>query len=399
MYIKNIGQIFKDQLPVKLRINEGSIIYGKIISQEGKSGIIKLYDGTIIPSIFISENKLPKDKYIKFLVEDFNDEEIILRILEGEEQSTKETSFNSITKRLNIPDKDGKAIIMSLIKFNLPLSDENILTLYKNINFLDKLKNMDDKEILSFINNYINENSTYESSEFIIAKDIFSALSNVDIDFLSFLIENDMPNNVSTMLKTEGFLKDGFGVNSILDKLHGILELEHDSGMVFSLEEALMRIKNDPGLSEKLPLSNLKLFIDNIDILKALYDNYNIYFFNTYSNGNTFKNNIVIKNRYKSSRQIDADNAKLFISVETPFMGVVEAYLYKKNNDITVSIRISDKYVSLLKEKVSLLKNNLTLKGYEVINISVEKLGNKTNIKGLSDFFSESIFKELDVKV
>jgi hypothetical protein len=196
MYVKNIGQLFKEQLPLKFRINEGSTVYGKIISQEGKSGVIKLYDGTIIPSIFISENKLPKDKYIKFIVEEFNEEEVVLRILD-EEPGIKENSFSSITKRLNIPDKEGKEIIMNLMKFNLPVNDENILNIYKNINFFNKIKKFNEDDILSFLSKYFGRDFTPDDSEFRIAKNVFSVLSNVDIDFLSFLMENDMPGNLS----------------------------------------------------------------------------------------------------------------------------------------------------------------------------------------------------------
>jgi hypothetical protein len=140
-------------------------------------------------------------------------------------------------------------------------------------------------------------------------------------------------------------------------------------------------------------------FINNIDILRALYDNYDIYFFNTYSQGNLYKNNIIIKNKYKSSKYVDPDNAKIFITVETPFTGIVEAYLYKKNTNITVSIKTSEKYLSLFSQNMPILKENLSTKGYEVVTLSVEKLLDRTNIVGLGDFFSDSIFKELDVKV
>jgi hypothetical protein len=285
------------------------------------------------------------------------------------------------------------------MKFNLPVNDENILNIYKNINFFNKIKKFNEDDILSFLSKYFGRDFTPDDSEFKIAKNIFSVLSNVDIDFLSFLMENDMPGNLSNILNMEGFLKNGFEINSILDKLHKILNLEHGSNYNLSLDGLLEQATGNPELLREIPFSSLNQFINNIDILRALYDNYDIYFFNTYNQGNLFKNNIIIKNKYKSSKYIDPDNAKVFITVETPYTEIVEAYLYKKNSNITISIKTSEKYISLFKEKLPILKESLSAKGYEVVNLSVEKLLNKANIVGLGDFFSDSIFKELDVKV
>jgi hypothetical protein len=56
MYIKNVGELFKEQIPIKLKLFQGNTIYGKIISLEDGKGAIKLYDGTILPAIFINDN-------------------------------------------------------------------------------------------------------------------------------------------------------------------------------------------------------------------------------------------------------------------------------------------------------------------------------------------------------
>jgi hypothetical protein len=108
---------------------------------------------------------------------------------------------------------------------------------------------------------------------------------------------------------------------------------------------------------------------------------------------------VLIKHKYKNSKHIDINDVKVFITLETPNLGVVENYLYKKNNDIMVNIKVEDKFVSLFKNNILLLKDRLKSKGYNPLNISVERLKNKNNMVGLSSFFNEYILKELDVMV
>lgn len=601
MYVKNISQLLKEQLPLKLRLTEGDSIYGKIISQEGKNGLIKLYDGTIIPSIFLSENKLVNDRLIKFLVEGFDEDGLLLKVIDDSLDFQGEDSINTLIKKLNIPKEEGTKIINSLIRFNLPATDENIMTIYKNITFLDKLGKMGDDDILSFLHTYIEGNFTQGSKEFSIAKDIFSKLLKINTDFLSFLIENKIPYNIENILKSSDFLENKFSTNNIINTLKGLLEMNsNESGInffsdvvkkliekpeilpllnkyiegelntgseeysiaegafnklsntntdymtllierdlpktlnpmpevsnfindksfinniidvlknildtnktelftfsfksiikeftekpellplirdfvdgklelgskdfnmvveilsrtssmnadyissilenktrdilsnmpnfpgsskdtfnmdklistlknlvegdkknisIFSLNNTVKEILDKPEVLNLLPNSVLNNFTDNVEILKHLCNNYNIYFFNSYNNDKIFKNNIIIKNKYKASNSIDPNDVKVYITVDTPNTGIVEAYLYKKWTDLTISIKTEGKHIGLFKKNIDILNKALVNKGYDVINISVEAINPETNIVSLSNFFNDTIFKELDVRV
>lgn len=601
MYIKNIDQLFKEQIPIKFRLFEGSSIYGKIISQEGKYGLIKLYDGTIIPSIFLSENKLVNDKFIKFLIDQIDEEGLVLKVIDDSTDFQCEDSINALINKLNIPKEEGTKIINSLIRFNLPATDENIMKIYKNISFLESLDKMKDNDILSFLHNYLKGDFTSESKEFSTAKGIFTKLLKIDTDFLSFLIENDIPYNIENMLNSSNFLDDKFNINNIINTLKNLLEAGNDSthpvlfndlvnalienpenlllindyleGSLFPESEKYSAAKEAfnkfsdmnvnylssiiqrelPGILEKMPeASNIikdKTIIDNIinelnnllegnsaelfsssfkdiikeltekpeflnllrnfiegkqstsddeanivqeafskssnnsadyissllekkmpeifkkildgssfskdlpntdkiinelkkvlvnvkkdlptvsfndtikeildkpeflnllpngilssfnndlDILKFLSNNYNIYFFNSYDNDKIFKNSIIIKHKYKSSSNIDPDDVKVFITVETPNIGIVESYLYKKGKNLTLSFKTEEKYIDLFKKNIEVLNKLLKDKGYEVINISVGCANPKTNLVSLSNFFNDTIFRELDVRV
>lgn len=598
MYVKNISQLFKEQFPLKLRLSEGTSIYGKIISQEGENGLIKLYDGTIIPAIFLSENKLANDKFIKFIIEQFDENAIVLKVIDDDMNPQGEDSINALIKALNIPKAEGTEIINSLIRFNLPATDENIMTIYKNITFLDKLGKMGEEDVLSYLHNYINGNFTPDSKEFNVAKEIFSKLSKINTDFLSFLIENEIPYNLENMLKSSDFIENKFIINDIINTLKNLLEVDNNKSFIGSftdsikgliskpeilplihdylegnlfpgtekfhiaeeafaklstmntdylsllierelsnvlegmqldsnlikdrsiinniinalknlletnktelftssfkdivnelsekpeflsltsnyldgklaldsedfrlVEEAFLKssninaehissllenripsilesipkgsdfindtaklinslknllggdkkdlsllsfsntikeIKDKPEILQLLPKEILNSFTDNVEILKHLSNNYNIYFFNSYKNENIYKNNIIIKNNYKPNSSIDPDDVKVFITVDTPSTGIVEAYLYKKGSNLTISIKTEDKHISLFKKNIENLNKSLKDKGYGIINISVDSINPKTNMVSLSNFFNDTIFKELDVRV
>lgn len=603
MYVKNINQLFKEQIPIKLRLSEGNSIYGKIISQDGKNALIQLYDGTIIPSIFLSENNIVTDRFLKFVIEQFSEEGLILRIIDDAQNLQGEDSINSLLSRLNIPRSEGTKIINSLIKFNLPATDENIMAIYKNITFIDNLSKMKDNDILSFLHNYIEGDFTHGSEEFNITKDIITNLAKLDTDFLSLLTENDVPYSIDNMLKTSNFLENKFSINNIINTLKNLLDLNNNNTATNSFNDILKELINTPenipllhdyiegklfpgegkyiradmtfnkfanqnsnylsdlikselpnvlknlteasnmqnivtmdsiinelgemlkenstelfsfsfkdiikelyelkehpellsspgnyqegkeaiegngseliqkgfsryldkstnylsSLLEKnlpemlarvtrgseipkdsigsdkiilalknvlenekkdsslisfnntikeiqdkpeilnlLPKGLLNKFTDSVDILKHLSNNYNIYYFNSYNQDKLFKNNIIIKNKYRANSSINPDDVKVFITVDTPNIGVVESYLYKKGSSLTVSIKTEDKFIKLFKKSIEVLNDSLKNKGYSVIDISISTINPDTNLVTLSNFFNDTIFKELDVRV
>lgn len=601
MYIKSIHQFIKEHTPLKTKLSEGNSIYGKIISQDGKNGLIKLSDGTIIPTIFLSENKLVNDKFLKFLIEQFDSSGLYLRLVDDARDLQGEDSINFLITKLNIPKEEGTKIINSLIRFNLPATDENIMKIYKNINFIDNLGKMEDKDILSFLSNNVKGDFTLESKEFGIAREILSKLLEVDADFLSLLIENDIPCNIEGMLKTSNFLKNNFNMNNIINAMNNLQNMDTSTAVfdsykgiigelinnqellpilndyfegnlfpegekyitardaftrlsninsdymseliqrrlpdilrsmteasspawdngslnnlakeignlikengselfLFSfrdiikelaekpdfllqlknyltvkqasgnsdfgdiqnslarplnmgsdyistllknrLSPALNNIADSSGLSRDAfnmdkVISTLKSILDNndrdlslislnntlkealdkpevlnrlpdhimlrfsedLEVLKLLSNNYNIYFYNSYRHEKLFKNNIIIKNKYKANSSINPDDVKVFITVDTPNIGVIESYLYKKGTSLTIAIKSEEKYISLFKRSIGILNKALQDKGYNVINISVSSTESEANLISLADFFNDTIFKELDVRV
>lgn len=399
MYIKDITQLIEENYTSKSKLLEGNTVYGKIISLDGKRGTLKLYDGTLVPAIFVSESKPEKEKFIKFQIQGFEDENLVLKIINTDEKNYKESSIDSIIKNLSIPQKEGTEIINSLIKFNLPATEENILNLYKNNSFINMIMKYSDEDILNFLKDNLNINITSQSKEFLIAKDLFNILKSIDIDFLTFLIENDIPSNIDEILKTNTFIKDKFFINKFLDTINSIFDNKENNTKIHSLNEFLKLSKETPEIFNLVNNENLKRILDDIDIIKHLYNNYNLYIFNSYKNENLFKNHIIIKNKFKKSGYFDLRDIKVFISIETPKTGVVEGYLHKDKNNIIVNLKVEDKYHKLFSNKLPILKDSLVKKGYNIIGLSVEKLTSQRNLPNLSSFFNDFILKELDVLV
>lgn len=490
MYVKNVSQILKANLPLTTKLFEGSTISGKVLLNENNKGTLKLYDGTIIPAIFISENDMDMSKYNRFVIRGFDGENFVLKLLGESSDPQKEKSLTTIVRDLNIPAEDGKKIIMNLIKYNLPATNENINTMYKSLSFINNIKNMTEDDILLFLKNQLNENITQDSNEFKISKEMFSSLKKVDIDFLSFLLENDMTHTPDNIMKTQDFINNKFFINTFIDSmknsknalkdelnkkfdnLQNSIEpndinpskppsnetqevkldknpsqevntkappLEKDSnspmsklGKLFdakpsnaekliinsilnnlsesikgsknklsvtTLEETIEIFKNNKDSFSFSSTESYKKLMNNLEILKKLDDNYSMYFFNLYNTNNIFKNNIIIKHKYKGSKYIDINDVKAFLTVDTSALGTVEGNLYKKNDDISIAFSVNKEHVDLFKNNTNELKKILKDYGYNFVNISVEPHAKDKSFPPFSDFFNESILRELDVKV
>ncbi|TDT60910.1 hypothetical protein [Fonticella tunisiensis] len=129
MYIKNIEQLSNKSFSSSLNLSPGGTIYGKVIFSCDGREYLRLFNGTILPVEFASKNNIVMDKYIKYRIEQVKNDIIIIKALSTniEEKNILKHSYNHILQKLNIPYAEGKGIIDSLIKFNLPATDENIL--------------------------------------------------------------------------------------------------------------------------------------------------------------------------------------------------------------------------------------------------------------------------------
>lgn len=471
MYIKNIEQLLRSGFDIKRSIREGSILYGKPIKYTDENFALKLIDGTILPAIFIFDDDINEDSFSKFEIKDIKNNTLILKMISNNDNSKKETSIDRVLSNLNIPLKEGKEIILSLLKFGLPARNEEILEIYHNLNLLNSLKNTDYNTFISSLKlndeaslDIIKANKTFNN--------ILNTLKDIDIDFLSFLKENNLDIDINNILKLKNFIDSYEDLNTIIDfakenidnnyakqydnkniipynieENDFLFELEdkntnqnppidiesdiskkiicefkdkkNDSEFVFlnklnekisnfkiknnfsflSLSKTLELLKENPKLLKNINHSFITNFKSNLEILKQINNNYYILFFNGYNQDELFKNNIIIKKKYKNSNIIDINNIKVFISVDTPNIGRVESFITKNNSTLFVNFKIEKPFKNLFSSKINLLEENIKALGYDFVSISVIELEIKNDLINLSNFFNDYSFRELDVKV
>lgn len=386
MKIEALEKILNNYSNNNKKLYEGSTINAKIIALEDNKGAIKLYDGTVIPAIFVSEDIEKGNKFLKFKIEKIEDNQVILRLISDFKEKTSYSNLKAISDNLSIPLNKVEEIVNSLIKFNLPATDENVLILFNSLKSIEALKLLKDEDIKNIFKKFFNlEISEEDLTNF---KSQLQNLKDIDIDFITFLLENKIDISIKNLLSAKQFLNENHFINLIIQNLNK----KHSLNKIFTLENISKEIIKNPEV-----LKNNDDFIQKFDIIKLLNKNYNFYFFNTNFNNNIYKNSIIIKNKYKSKKIVDINDVKFYIKVDTENIGTVENYIHKYNENIIINIKCDKNHIDYIKTNLKILKDSLGQIGLNLINATVEEI--KSPHKDIINFFNDFIINELDVKV
>lgn len=410
MYINNIEQLIRNNISLKSNVKIGSIIYGKPLFDNELGSALKLMDGTMLPAIFIEDN-IEYNTFSKFEIININSNTIVLKQLPNFKED-KDNSIDSIIKNLNIPQKEAKEIIFTLLKFNIPATNENIYEIYNNLKLIESINKYDSNTLYNLLKSL---NCEYQLNKNSI-EDILSFLKGIDINFLSFLKENNLNIDIDNIIKIKNFINTFKEFNDFINIIYNNcksndINKEKDNAFFkifkslyknincFSLSDCLNIAKDNVKIYNSINYPLSKILNNNLPVLKQLNNTYNIFFFNTFIENNIFKNSIIIKKQFKNSKVFDIENIKLFLSVDTPNIGTVESYIQKNNLNLYLKFKVSKDYIPFFLDNILFLKDKLIKLKYNYIDISVETLIDENNIISLSDFFGDFIFRELDVKV
>ncbi|MEF9934046.1 MAG: hypothetical protein RR789_02085 [Clostridium sp.] len=358
------------------------------------------------------------------------------------------TSLETLSAKHNIPLYSLKAILSYIDDNNVDLynmSPKNagdiksligqsdnlkifnvLMSSLKNINLLINLNSKDESTMDTLIKSLSNNlGITPEKSSLINVSialkenpTLTNMLLNSDIsnkDLLNLtqkIMKNPMLTEFSdefTILKevNKGALQDILSVkytrtdkleNLIIKSLTGFIgSKEPISGNVQNLSNAINILKDNPDIMSKLSNGSFLPLSENLDINKMLSLNYTMLNFNFLDKQNLYKNNIIIKNKH-SAKYIDINDVKLYISVESTNLGLIEGYVSKKFNDISINLKANDNAIKPIKNKLFRLENKLKDMGYTIINISIDPSKESSDILSLSSFFSDRTYTDLDVK-
>ncbi|WP_302651348.1 hypothetical protein [Clostridium sp.] len=190
---------FKGSSELKL----GDTLKGVVIKQdsEGNNVTIKLTNGMEIDAELQGEVDL-KGGILNFEVIDLKDNTLFLKLASNNKEVIKEQGGNEgIDEIMNFILKEGLKkedynMLKAMVKYNIPLTRENITTVKSVLEFSGKMNN-NPQEIKSFINTYLNSRDIVVNSRegLQIAQklyEFFKAFSQADLQEVLLFLENNI---------------------------------------------------------------------------------------------------------------------------------------------------------------------------------------------------------------
>lgn len=253
----NVGNSYNTnnkRISSKLTFDSGEKFSGKIIKKDDKNEVtIKLIDGWEFSAQIDGDIEGLENGLQRFQVEGFVDGKLKLKVvaknIKGDELAQGE--FNDIISSSGL-SKDDVALLKSMLKFDIPLTKENIREIKGLIQFLDKIQ-VNPKEIDEFISKYLMGKGISQNSEEGIKinnvlKEFLGEFKTLSHDDILLFIENDMEFNKENIKGYNNLFKGKESILKVLDKIsNSIPELNK-----FTKEHMLE--------------SNLKQSIENLDI-------------------------------------------------------------------------------------------------------------------------------------
>ena len=198
-YMRTEKITFKGSSELKL----GDTLKGVVIKQdsEGNNVTIKLTNGMEIDAELQGEVDL-KGGILNFEVIDLKDNTLFLKLASNNKEVIKEQGGNEgIDEIMNFILKEGLKkedynMLKAMVKYNIPLTRENITTVKSVLEFSGKMNN-NPEEIKSFINTYLNSRDIVVNSRegLQIAQKIyefFKAFSQADLQEVLLFLENNI---------------------------------------------------------------------------------------------------------------------------------------------------------------------------------------------------------------
>ena len=198
-YMRTEKITFKGSSELKL----GDTLKGVVIKQdsEGNNVTIKLTNGMEIDAELQGEVDL-KGGILNFEVIDLKDNTLFLKLASNNKEVIKEQGGNEgIDEIMNFILKEGLKkedynMLKAMVKYNIPLTRENITTVKSVLEYSGKMNN-NPEEIKSFINTYLNSRDIVVNSRegLQIAQklyEFFKAFSQADLQEVLLFLENNI---------------------------------------------------------------------------------------------------------------------------------------------------------------------------------------------------------------
>lgn len=329
--IFNIGNnynINNKKISSKLTFDIGEKFSGKIIKKEGsEEATIRLIDGWEFQAEIDGDIESLGNGFHRFQVEGFEDGKLKLKIvasnLKGSELSPGE--FNEIIQKEGLSYEDIN-LLKDMVKFNIPLTKDNIKDIKGLIQFLDKLQE-NPKEMDEFISKYllsndINENSIEGNKIKNTLTEFFNELKSLSKTDILLFFENNIDFNKENIR----------GYNAIFKNETNILKiLESISSSLPEVKEVLTSTDNNIQNNSLKETINSKIHNEGLVIEKNIIND---------DNKKIQENNINNRIGNDTYQKTEGSNTKIsLLSLLKSISGQTEDYINVALKDILINRR------------------------------------------------------------
>lgn len=387
----NVGNSYNTnnkRISSKLTFDSGEKFSGKIIKKDDKNEVtIKLIDGWEFSAQIDGDVEGLESGLQRFQVEGFIDGKLKLKVIakniKGDELAQGE--FNDIISSSGL-SKEDVVLLKSMLKFDIPLTKENIREIKGLIQFLDKIQ-VNPKEIDEFISKYlmgkgISQNSEEGTKINNVLKEFLGEFKTLSHDDILLFIENDMEFNKENIKGYNNLFKGKENLIKVLDNISNSIPELNDFSKKNMLENNLKQSIKGLDTSTIIPKS--------IDVDGQNIEEQRISKISQYINGQeTSINNKLANDVYQKS---DTGNSKVSIlSLLKSISGKSEDLLNISLKEILTNRRME--FTSSEFDRVFNLIN--TMKPEELINKLKETISefNEIGAKNIVDDFSDYLNK------
>lgn len=387
----NVGNSYNTnnkRISSKLTFDSGEKFSGKIIKKDDKNEVtIKLIDGWEFSAQIDGDVEGLESGLQRFQVEGFVDGKLKLKVIakniKGDELAQGE--FNDIISSSGL-SKEDVVLLKSMLKFDIPLTKENIREIKGLIQFLDKIQ-ANPKEIDEFISKYLMGKGIPQNSEEGIKinnvlKEFLSEFKTLSYEDILLFIENDMEFNKENIKGYNNLFKGKENLIKVLDNISNSIPELNDFSKKNMLENNLKQSIKGLDTSTISPKS--------IDVDGQNIEEQRISKISQYINGQeTSINNKLANDVYQKS---DTGNSKVSIlSLLKSISGKSEDLLNTSLKEILTNRRME--FTSSEFDRVFNLIN--TMKPEELINKLKETISefNEIGAKNIVDDFSDYLNK------
>lgn len=369
-------------------LKEGLFIRAKVAEINGDDITIVLENGEILDAKTNIDLENMKNSLLTFLIKSVQDNKIFLlpidegsllisNIENGDAENKVELFINKVLDDYNLPkNKENVQIVRTMLSFKIPLTQENVTKVIKNLDKINNLKNVQrEDKIITFnsgrspLNENIMKLIKVDSSTDIIRHSYNSEAShNSFSDLTNIVVQNNSTGNMKFIdvteivySKLESIFPEHNTSTDTINKLVCLMNLDIEIS-IENIEILTNLLNKGEGITK--PLFELFSYLKNHSRSDNIFSSENIDLFNKIK----FK---PLKVNYENN--FNKENVKLFLNEINDLWEQIKSSIINKKNIIKeLNIKLDDFFQSIeLHNKINSY--------YSFVNIPIEFNEEKDN--------------------